>query len=195
MNFSGKTIAIIGPTEDILDKKEGGYIDNHDIVIRIKVPPELYPFTDQILTESIGTKMDICYQPRFIMYYDSSGEIIDIVEIKQPHFNKINKLLSSTRFIMVTMGGTAVFDLLMDDSFKKLTIRGLTFYHGGENIFKKQLGIKNSNIPSCDLHDGDAELHLFKSLIKDKMDRLDLSDRLMELINPDSSLEPHDPST
>ncbi len=58
--LEGKTVAIVGPARTLLGKKQGAFIDAHDLVVRFNEAFEQFPIPPA-LAEDIGTRADILY--------------------------------------------------------------------------------------------------------------------------------------
>ena len=62
---NGKSIALVGPSNSIVDSKNGAHIDNHDLVIRMN---NCLPLPNG-LSEDIGIRTDILYHGLYGIYH------------------------------------------------------------------------------------------------------------------------------
>ncbi|HEX8474352.1 MAG TPA: glycosyltransferase family 29 protein [Pyrinomonadaceae bacterium] len=58
--LEGKNVVIVGPAETLLGSEQGGFIDSHDLVVRINTALEHMPFAARLAAD-IGTRSDILY--------------------------------------------------------------------------------------------------------------------------------------
>jgi hypothetical protein len=64
--LDNKSVAVVGPARTLIGKKQGRFIDSHDIVVRFNDVFEHLPFVHD-LAEDIGTKADVLYCNQVIL--------------------------------------------------------------------------------------------------------------------------------
>jgi hypothetical protein len=198
----GKSVCIVGPSTDILGKRLGGMIENHDIIVRHNSALAKYPFNDE-LEADIGKRIDVLYMSLDLLT-DEMMQKVDILEnVWFRHVRPYNELLrkkaellrtkissSSTRNkfdncihiqlqihrllqgISPTTGFVSIIENLISGA--RVHVEGFSFYHSGGNMFREQKIISKGKV-SC--HNLTSELKMLYSIkqMKEFEDKLFLS--------------------
>jgi hypothetical protein len=220
--IKGKTIAIVGPSQSMINSNLGTEIDSFDYVTRFN--SAIFNFkTIKLLSKDIGSRTDISYLAKHIILdwkKDTTKEVVDnnirFLIAAEPSGNKdveqantyleqkllnlkiktsnshktssfLNNHLSVKERRIARVGFISIVDLLLRGA-KHISIYGMTFYHGGGNILRKDaiydidpesnhLGINENT------HDSTLELDLFKKIYNLYDSYITIDKELLKLMN------------
>ncbi len=178
-----KTIAIIGNSSKIINKKFGKEIDNHDIVVRINHAPKfmkLYP-------DSVGTKTtimsfglsrleiakqiaELCKPLYNLFLIRCNGEITDY----SPYHSFKNPVHSSTdeykelkkQFdtFKPSTGSVTINYFLKNINYNKIDLYGFDFFNSSSKIVKNEFGSYHYKD-----HDIKLESNYINSILSDRV--------------------------
>lgn len=210
--FDGKTVAIVGPADSALEKKNGSYIDSFDVVIRInkgidmadRYPEYLGTKTDILvhgLFEKVCGKLDKPLWTRkniaFVIYPENLNYHVNTARL-MPYFRTDKtKLLvwQVTREFYEDLkvklnnthpnSGFSAIYYVMNSKAKRLFITGFTFYKTPYlKGYVNEIEKQKSQEELTDdgYHNPNNDFELFKKLIKESSISLELDNQLQMIL-------------